>query len=68
MTQVTRISGQTLNQAVKAEIKKQFPNATQLVKSHIAGIGYVVFVKSNEMTLGKVFRERTEMVIYNDNK
>lgn len=66
MTKVTKITGRTLNKKVKAEIKKQFPNLTGLIKKHVAGIGYVFFLKVNELTVGKVFYEKSEMVIYND--
>jgi len=65
---ITKISGQTINKRVKAEIKSQFPNATRLVKTHIAGVGYVSFIKNQDITLGKVFCERGKMIIYNDNK
>lgn len=62
----TKICGQTLNKKVKAEIKAQFPNLTHLIKSHVAGVGYVFFLKINNLTVGKVFREGGEMIIYND--
>lgn len=68
MTTVTRISGQTLNKSVKAEIKNQFPALTGLIKTHVAGVGYVFFLKQNQITIGKVFKEGSEMVIYNDNR
>ena len=68
MTTVTRITGQTLNQKVQEEIKNQFPALTGLVKKHVSGVGYVFFLKVNGLTVGKVFKEKGEMVIYNDNK
>jgi hypothetical protein len=66
MTIVTKISGKTLNKKVKAEIKRQFPNLTGLIKKYVAGVGYVFFLKVDGLTVGKLFCEKSEMVIYND--
>jgi len=66
MTIVTKISGSSLNEKVKAEITKQFPTLTSMYKKHVPGVGYVFYLKQGEKTLGKVFKEGSQMVIFND--
>lgn len=65
MTQVTKTSERTLNKAIKKQLVELMPTAKKLVKKHVAGVGYVSYVKdAQNNTLGKVFRDFQGMTIY----
>lgn len=51
-------SHKTFNKALKKEIKNIIPKAYYINKKHVAGVGYVFFIKdqSNNI-LGKIFKE-----------
>ncbi len=58
----------TFNKTIKVQVLDLMPNAKSFKKSHIAGVGYVYFIKDeNKNTIGKVFKEvRNGMKIYVD--
>jgi len=48
----------TFNKKVKEQVIELMPNAKSFFKKHIAGIGYVFFIKNeNKETIGKVWKE-----------
>ena len=54
----------TFNKAVKALIKDSFPQAAKIVKRHVAGVGYVMYIKNSfNKTVAHVFEEKGQMVI-----
>lgn len=58
MTTTIQTSERTFNKTVKAEVLNLMPTAKSFKKSHVAGIGYVFFIKdANGITLGKAFKE-----------
>ena len=58
----------TFNKAIKSQVLDLMKNAKSFKKSHVAGVGYVYFIKDeNKNTIGKVFKEaRNGMKIYVD--
>jgi hypothetical protein len=58
MTQVINTSEKTFNNTIKKMVVELIPNAKSFKKSHIAGCGYVYFIKDeNQKTLAKVLKE-----------
>ena len=68
MTNSIQTTERTFNKNVKREVLNLMPTAKSFKKSHIAGVGYVYFIKdANKNTLGKVFKEvRNGMKIFID--
>jgi len=64
----TTTTHRTFNKNLQSEIKTMFPTATNINKRHIAGVGYVYFIKNNQTTLGKTFKDGQFMVVFNDQK
>ncbi len=66
MTNTIQTSEKTFNKKVKKEILNLMPTANNFKKLHVAGVGYVYFIKDeNNNNLGKVFKEiRNGMKIY----
>ena len=61
MTTTIQTSERTFNKNIKREILNLMPTARSFKKSHVAGVGYVYFIKDqNNNTLGKVFNEVTK--------
>ena len=58
MTTTIQTSERTFNNNVKKQVVELMPTAKKIKKSHVAGVGYVYFIKDeNNNTLGKVFKE-----------
>lgn len=58
MTTAIQTSERTFNKVIKSMTLELMPTAKTFKKRHVAGFGYVYFIKdSNKNTLGKVFRE-----------
>lgn len=54
----------TLNKNVKAMIRDNFKSAKKLVKRHVAGIGYVHYIKDEfNKVLGHVHKDNGQMII-----
>lgn len=68
MQKVVQTTEKTFNKKVKSLVSDLMPNAVKCKKKHVAGVGYVFFVKdSRNNTLGKVFKEfQKGMKIYVD--
>ena len=68
MTTTIQTSERTFNKNIKRQVVELMPNAKSFKKSHVAGVGYVYFIKDeNKITLGKVFKEvNNGMKIYVD--
>jgi hypothetical protein len=66
METTIQTSEKTFNKNIKGMVLKLMPKAVSFKKSHVAGVGYVFFIKDeNKNILGKVFREvRNGMKIY----
>lgn len=65
--QVTKIKvGSSFNKLLKDEIKRQFPEHTGLIKRKVPCIGNVFYIKNNHTTIGKIFRENDQLVIYKE--
>jgi hypothetical protein len=65
MTNKTQTTEKTFNKKVKAQVVNLMPNARTFKKSHVAGAGYVFYIKDeNNNTLGKVCKEKKGMLIY----
>lgn len=66
MTQVIKTTEKTLNKTIKRQLLALMPTAKKLIKRHVAGVGYVFFVKdANGGILGKTFKEvGSGMTIY----
>jgi hypothetical protein len=57
MTLTTQTTEKTLNKKVKAMIVELFPTAKTISKKHVAGIGYVDYVKdANGVNLAFVYK------------
>lgn len=60
---MTTFKALTFSKALKKEIAATFPNAVRFTKCHVAGVGYVHFIKdASDVTICKVFRENGKMV------
>jgi len=58
MTKVIQTSEKTFNKKIKAQVIELMPKAKKAIRSHVAGVGYVYFIKDEQNnTLGKVFKE-----------
>ena len=58
MTTTIQTSERTFNKNIKRQVVELMPSARSFKKSHVAGIGYVYFIKdASNNTLGKVFNE-----------
>jgi len=66
MTTTIKTTEKTFNKSVKAQVLNLMPTAKSFKKVHVAGCGYVYFIKdSNNNTLGKVNKEFMKgMIIY----
>jgi hypothetical protein len=66
MTTTIQTSEKTFNKTVKAQVLELMPTAKRFNKKHVAGVGYVFYIKDEKNnTLGKVFKEvRNGMKIY----
>lgn len=57
-------SEKTFNKNVKETIKNNFSNKYSIRKSHVAGIGYVYFVKDeNNNILGKAYKGSNGFIV-----
>lgn len=58
MTTAIQTNERTFNKSIKTQVLNLMPNAKSFKKSHVAGVGYVYFIKdANKSILGKVFKE-----------
>ncbi len=66
MTTTIQTTERTFNKTVKAQVLELMPNAKSFKKLHVAGFGYVFYIKDeNGSTLGQVFKEvRNGMKIF----
>lgn len=55
----------TANKSFKKIVKENIENISKIQKRHIAGVGYVTFLKdASNNTLGKFFRDTKGMTLY----
>lgn len=66
MITIIQTSEKTFNKTVKAQVLELMPTAKRFKKKHVAGVGYVFFIRDEKNnTLGQVFKEvRNGMKIY----
>jgi len=58
-TLTNQTNEKTFNNKVKAQTVQLIPTAKKIKKIHVAGIGYVFYIKDeNNNTIGKVYKVR----------
>lgn len=58
MIETIKTTEKTFNKKVKAQLVELFPAATHTRKLHVAGMGYVIYIKNaNGDNLGYVYKE-----------
>ena len=58
MTKAIQTSERTFNKTIKAQVVELMPTAKTFKKLHVAGFGYVYFIKDQDQnTLAKVYKE-----------
>lgn len=64
--QTIQTSERTFNKTIKQQVVSLMPQARSFKKRHVAGVGYVYFIKDSlNNTIGKVFNEVSKgMKIY----
>lgn len=66
MTATIQTTERTFNNNIKKQLLELMPTANKIKKLHVAGVGYVYFIKDeNNNILGKIFKEvENGMMIY----